>query len=403
YRVEAFYNNSCVASDSVVITPTFQGVAMPPSMPVVSANRVSENTYDVEVSWGLPYFEEPMAYGYCGSPAYAVTPEGVSTVFALIGWDTASLPLFEDLYLVGMEYVVGTTELTSLDGVVYIDNVIVHTQSMGRYQANKWQTLYFTKAFAMNYKTELAVGYIASFDPDTRKEDVLMIDAGPGKRAFSDILSYDGRTSTTLAAAGIDANLCINALIVRRRDLEEAALAPDPAAYLQEKMIRMEMPWKAASSTVLTDGPKTTSDGIKLLGFNVYNENDVKLNETLLTGLSFQQTGLKGGHEYGFTVGAQYDGAEEQLAATLYIDPSDAAVEVGKAYGLRVYPNPVGENLHIEGEYRTLILTDLAGKRVGKVLENAGTVSMTALQSGVYLLHFTLLDGRNLVVKVVKR
>ncbi|MDE7338880.1 MAG: hypothetical protein K2M92_06265, partial [Bacteroidales bacterium] len=299
YRVEAFYNNSCVASDSVVITPTFQGVAMPPSMPVVSANRVSENTYDVEVSWGLPYFEEPMAYGYCGSPAYAVTPEGVSTVFALIGWDTASLPLFEDLYLVGMEYVVGTTELTSLDGVVYIDNVIVHTQSMGRYQANKWQTLYFTKAFAMNYKTELAVGYIASFDPDTRKEDVLMIDAGPGKRAFSDILSYDGSTSTTLAAAGIDANLCINALIVRRRDLEEAALAPDPAAYLQEKMIRMEMPWKAASSTVLTDGPKTTSDGIKLLGFNVYNENDVKLNETLLTGLSFQQTGLKGGHEYG--------------------------------------------------------------------------------------------------------
>ncbi|MDE6694725.1 MAG: T9SS type A sorting domain-containing protein, partial [Bacteroidales bacterium] len=61
------------------------------------------------------------------------------------------------------------------------------------------------------------------------------------------------------------------------------------------------------------------------------------------------------------------------------------------------------ENLHVAGEYRTLFITDLAGKRVGKVLENAETVSMTALQSGVYLLHFTLVDGRNLVVKVVKR
>ncbi|MDE7101963.1 MAG: hypothetical protein K2O37_04135, partial [Bacteroidales bacterium] len=120
YRVEAFYNNSCVASDSVKITPDFQGKPMPPSMPAVSATRVSENTYDVNVSWGLPYFEEPMAYGYCGAPARAVTPTDVSTVFALIGWDTTSLPLFEDLYLVGMEYIVGTTDLTSLDGVVYI-------------------------------------------------------------------------------------------------------------------------------------------------------------------------------------------------------------------------------------------------------------------------------------------
>ncbi|MDE5610256.1 MAG: T9SS type A sorting domain-containing protein, partial [Bacteroidales bacterium] len=402
YRVEAFYNNSCVASDSISITPTFQGVAMPPSMVSASENRNADDTYDVEVTWGLPYFEAPMAYGYCGAPAGSLTPAGVSTVFALIGWDTASLPFFEDLYLVGMEYIVGTTALTSLDGVVFIDNKIVHTQPMDRYQAEKWQTLNFTKAFAMNYKTELAVGYIASFDPSTLSSNVVVHDAGPGKRAFSDILSFDGKTSTTLAAAGRDANLCINALIVRRRDLEAAALAPDPAAYLQEKMIRTEMPWQVASSSVLTDAPKTTSEGIKLLGFNVYLNNK-KLNDTTLTVFSVKENGVvPNGDEINYAVGALYEGADEQLAED-YIDLRETGIEEGEAFGMRIYPNPVGENLHVAGEYRTLFITDLAGKRVGKVLENAETVSMTALQSGVYLLHFTLVDGRNLVVKVVKR
>lgn len=407
YRVEAFYDNSCVASDSVSIRPVFEGVAMPPSMTSLSARRVSDNTYDVDLSWELPYFEEPMAYGYCGEPAYGVTAREYSSIFALIGWDTASLPLFEDLYLVGMEYVVGTTHLNSLDGVVFVDNRIVHTEPvLERYKKEEWNTLYFSKVLPMKYTTELAIGYLASYDPDNLKEeDVIVFDKGPGKRAFSDILSFDGKTSTTLAAAGYDANLCINALIVRRRDLEAAASAPDPAAYLKERMVKTEMPWKVSSSSVLTDAPKTTSDAIKLVGFNVYNQDEVKLNDTLLTGFGFKlRQEVQGGMEYGYTVGAKYEGAEEQLAETLYLeDVIDLDIEQGEAFSLRVYPNPVGENLHVAGGYRTLSLTDLAGKRVGDVLENASVVPMASLQSGVYLLHFTLLDGRNMVVKVVKR
>ena len=402
YVVEAFYNNSCVASDTISIIPTFEGTAMPPSNPSYSVSKGTGNTYDVELSWDLPYFEEPMAYGYCGAPVGDFTPGGSSTIFALIGWDAASRPFFEDMYLVGMEYIVGTEELISLDGVVYIDNQMRHTEPVARWKKDEWNTLYFSKPFSMNYNTEIAVGYIASWNVEELSSNVLVYDAGPGKRAFSDILSFDGKTSTTLAAAGIDANLCINALIVRSRDLEAAASAPDPAAYLKDKMIKTNMPWKVASSSVLTDAPKTSSNGIKLQGFNVYDENDAKLNDTLLTGFKFQQNGLQGDRDYAYAIGAQYEGADEQFA-DLFVYFTETDIEKAEVYGLRVYPNPVGENLNIEGEYRTLFLTDLAGKRVGNVMQNTGTVSMTALQSGVYLLHFTMLDGKNLVMKVVKR
>lgn len=405
YKVEAFYDNSCVASDSVVITPTFQGTAMPPANVNLSARKNSDDTYAADLSWELPYFEQPMAYGYCGAPARSLTPQGVSTVFALIGWDAESIPVFEDLYLVGMEYMVGTTDLVSLDGVVYVDNRIVHTQQVGeRFRKEEWNTLLFNHAIPMTFKTELAVGYIASWNPDEIQGDVLMIDAGPGRRAFSDILSYDGKTSTTLAAAGYDANLCINALIVRRRDMEAAASAPDPAAYLQEKMIRTDMPWKVASSSELTSAPKTTSETIKLRGFNVYDQDTVKLNESMLSGFAFTQGVVRDPQDDGYMVGAVYDGMDDQLSDIYYLDLSNVANdEAGEAFGLRIYPNPVGEALHVAGEYRSLIITDLSGKRVGGEMRNAETVSMTALQSGVYLLHFTLPDGRNLVVKVVKR
>ncbi|MDE7101201.1 MAG: hypothetical protein K2O37_00195, partial [Bacteroidales bacterium] len=259
YRLEAFYDYGCRASDSVEIVLTGQGSPQPPAMLETNPVKNADSAYDITLLWNLPYFDEPIAYGYCGAPAAAVTPTEVSTVYALIGWDTASLPLFEELYLVGMEYIVGTTDLTSLDGVVYIDNQIVHTQPMERYKAEQWERLYFTKAFAMNYKTELTVGYIAAFDPDTRRDDVIVIDAGPGKRGFSDIISLDGKTPTTLATAGIDANLCINALIVRQRDLEEAVMASDPQVYLQRKAMRV-------------DASKTSSKEVKLLGFNVYRD-----------------------------------------------------------------------------------------------------------------------------------
>lgn len=72
-------------------------------------------------------------------------------------------------------------------------------------------------------------------------------------------------------------------------------------------------------------------------------------------------------------------------------------------FGLHIYPNPVSEVLHVAGEYRTLFITDLTGKRIGGEWNSAESVDMRNLPSGFYLLHITLPDGRKQVVKVVKR
>ena len=74
-----------------------------------------------------------------------------------------------------------------------------------------------------------------------------------------------------------------------------------------------------------------------------------------------------------------------------------------ETFGLRIYPNPVGEVLHVAGEYRTLFITDLIGKRIGKEWQNVESVDMTGLPGGFYLLHITLTDGRKQVLKVMKR
>lgn len=71
--------------------------------------------------------------------------------------------------------------------------------------------------------------------------------------------------------------------------------------------------------------------------------------------------------------------------------------------GLRIYPNPVGEVLHVSGKYRAIFITDLTGKRIGGEWKDAESVDMTGLSSGFYLLHIILTDGREQVLKVAKR
>ena len=343
YRLEAFYDYGCRASDSVEIVLTGQGTPQPPAMLETNPVKNADSAYDITLSWNLPYFEEPMAYGYCGAPVGDFTPGGSSTIFALIGWDAASRPFFEDMYLVGMEYIVGTEELISLDGVVYIDNQMRHTEPVARWKKDEWNTLYFSKPFSMNYNTEIAVGYIASWNVEELSSNVLVYDAGPGKRGFSDIISLDGKTFTSLAAAGIDANLCINALIVRQRDLEAAALAPDPAAYLQRKAVRV-------------DASKTSSKEVKLLGFNVYRDM-VKLNDTLIRELSFVDRNLicRGQDkecEYEYRVSAVYEGGREEYSDYYYLFLQGCDTLIPKAVPAPVVTVMVkrGEDVLLRGE-----------------------------------------------------
>ncbi|MCH5244790.1 MAG: hypothetical protein J1F29_07835, partial [Lentimicrobiaceae bacterium] len=139
YVVEAFYDNSCVASDTVKLVPSFEGFAAAPSAVRVKDHK-NGDSWASTTTWELPYFEDPMALGYCGMlPGGAVSLEGITTAYAIIGWtrEDGDLDPYEDLYVVGVEFMIGM-DVTSIEGIVYVDDKLVHSEKADRVKTLEW-------------------------------------------------------------------------------------------------------------------------------------------------------------------------------------------------------------------------------------------------------------------------
>lgn len=400
YVVEAFYDNSCLASDTVDIEITHEGSAQAPSMIQVRESETEDNTWKVTTTWDLPYFEEPMALGYCNLPYSSVGLSNVDRTYALIGWDAAGMELFDDLYLVGIEFIIGD-EVKTLNGIVFIDNQMVHNEVMtDRIRPGEWNTMMFSQAYPMKQEQEIALGYAISFDPEVATTGHIVFDMGPGKRGYSDIISPDGGTWYYLADNNIDANLCINALVVRKRDLDAAASVENPKEFLASRVISSQ---KLAMEAIhpVANAQRTTSESYTLKGFNVYRE-DVKLNDTLLTSFSYEDLNVAPG-EYGYSVSAVYDN-EEVISEPIYIY-LDALANEGEAQApsMTVYPNPAVDQVNIVGGYESLDVYAASGNKVMSGIQGMGSLSVRNLPSGVYFLHFDLGDGQVRVVKMMKK
>lgn len=400
YVVEAYYDNSCLASDSVEIEITHEGTAQAPSAVKVKESEGDDHTWTVTTTWDLPYFEEPMAMGYCNLPYSALDLSDADRTYALIGWDSAGMKLFDDLYLVGMEFMIGD-EVKTLNGIVFIDNQLVHNEVMtDRIRVGEWNTMMFNQAYPMKQQLEIALGYAISFDPETSTTGHIVFDMGPGKRGYSDIISPDGGTWYYLADNGVDANLCINALVVRKRDLEKAAMVENPQEYLASRVVSLEKLAMTQPSPV-ANNHRTTSESYTLKGFNVYRD-DVKVNDTLLTSFSYDDMGLTSG-EYAYSVSAVYQD-DEVISEPIYIYLEALANEAsGSEYSMNVYPNPVIDYVNVVGEYVSLDIYSASGNKVMSYGKGNSQVSMRTLTSGVYFLHFNMGNGQVRVVKVVKK
>lgn len=410
YCLEAFYNTSCKAFDTVEITLDGKGAAREPAAFKVEGTFNQDNTVDAKATWGLPYFEEPMAYGYCGVPAGGNSLDGTSQLFCIVGWMEEDMDKFDDdLYLVGVEFMLATdhTKIKTLSTVVYTDDNMVYNKPYDeRFQAREWVRVYFDQVFKMKQKNEIAVGYSVSYDPDEIKASqtaVFAFDMGPRTMGKSDLISSDGRDFGTLYAVtngALDVNFCINALVVRQRDLEAAASAADPQAYVMRKVLRMDWDGRLGEEQRFTDAPKTTSEGIKLLGFNIYRDGE-KLNENLLTDLSYEENVGRG--EYDYEVGAVYEGADEQKTSFFADFTLTGVEEMEQAYGVGVYPNPASDRLNIRGAYVSFSLVDMNGRVWMRDVRNTESVSLAGLNEGVYFMMITLPNGDRRSVKVVKR
>lgn len=395
YRVEAFHSNSCTASDSVEITITMEGRMMPPSAFSLSKKQAEDGLYQVDASWDLPFFEDPLALGYCNLPMSGTALESGEPIWVLVGWDSAGLEPYRDLYIVGMEFFIGEG-IIEVDGLVYLNDTLALQMPMSsRVQENAWNTIMFNQYIPMDQPMEALVGYKVTYEDKTKP--VVVYDMGPAVVGAGDLVSTDGQQWTMLSASGISANWCINALVVNKRDLENAAkTGRDPLSCSLVKSLNM----KALNMTesVPVAQPKASSESVKLLGFNLYRD-DAKLNAEPLTLFSYADTAVPAG-SYEYCVSAVYQEGEVK-GESILIDVNNVGVEALKASSLRLYPNPASEQVYVEGEYAAVEILSLSGRMQACYEDGRAEIPLAGLAAGAYMMRFTLLDGTVQVCKLI--
>ena len=392
YKVEAFHDNSCVASDSVEIEVTLQGTAMPPSHLSLDPVPADGNTNDVAMAWELPYFETPLAIGYCGLPYSGTGLTDGSPMWCLVGWDSEGLDAYRDLYIVGMEYFIGEG-ITNLDALVYLnDTLALRMPVTSRIRENDWNTFMFGEYIPMDQPMEALVGYRVEYSDASAP--VAVFDMGPAVQGYGDLLSTDGQQWSTLTASGLSANWCINALVVNRRDLEAAAKYGkdlDELVYEESPLVKvMSLGALDLGEPKPVQAAKATSENVKLVGFNAYRDGNL-LNAERLTSLSYVDEGVAPG-SYEYYVTAVYQDGEEVPSESVLLDV-DVANEKVESAVVKVGPNPATDYVRVEGAYASVDVLSLSGKRLVRYEGGNPEISLSGLSSGVYMLKFTLLDG----------
>lgn len=420
YRIETLYQSGCVASDSVKITIADEGVALPPyglrlgSRKNATASASGAVKYDVAAAWETPLFEEPLSIGYGTGEMITGASFGDGAplqYYAAVGWDTTDIKLYQDLYLVGMEYMLGDDTKT-FTAFVMVNDTVAYAESLKRTTAKSWQTMYFKKSVPMNQPREVVLGYYITFAAETAP---VALDFSYNKPFFSDIISFDGAAWYSLNAQQISASWCIRGLVARKRDIDEAKRADGTINYdlLKGKVMalsREKMPVSvslARSSALAAQAP--TKAPLTLEGFNIYRQQygaseEVKLNSELLKGFYYQEAEPLPAGEYDYTVEAVYGSTTKRTTAAITLEEETTSVEDGaERLALHLYPNPAAETVYVNGSFDLLQIMDLSGRVVRRAEAGDAQIDVSGLTPGTYFFHFVGDGGRKATYKVMIR
>lgn len=410
YRLEALYEDGCMANATKEIAITGEGVAMAPYGLTLTPKTIDKNTSDVTIRWETPMFEEPLALRYCnGVQGNSISFDNFYECWAAIGWDKANLDLYRDLYLVGMEYLIGSSPVT-FEGFVMLNDRMTYTQTISRPIAGDWQTVLFDQSFPMDQPDEVVVGYHTKYTAENT--GLLLVDPSVSKSGYSDLVTLDGVVWSTLKAGGFTGSWMLGALVANKRDIEAAKRPDGTIDYdkLEGGIIRLAaaqpLNAKLTAQEVTFDAKPSENDALNLTGFNVYrktadgDEEEVKLNDEILSSLEFTDKAVAI-QDLEYTVGAVYADGQEKRASKLLLLLTDNE-DLTNVLQLNLYPNPANEWVNVEGEYQTLQIFDFGGRLVRS--QAAGkSIYVGDLNPGTYMLHFTGNDARKAVYKVVVR
>lgn len=141
--------------------------------------------------------------------------------------------------------------------------------------------------------------------------------------------------------------------------------------------------------------PVYDSTAVTLLGYNIYR-NNVKLNSTIVAGLTYLDIGVPSG-QYSYCVTSVYIEGESSKTCKDVEVIAVGSSTLDPSAQIRVYPNPVDNLLHIRsaGTINELWLTDLSGREVFHFQPENETVDIpvTSFHSGIYLLSLQTVHG----------
>lgn len=397
YRVEAFFDNSCTASDSINVEVTGQGFCLPATNIVLTQARNGED-FDVTAKWDLPHFEDPLPLRYGNGQNAGVVGEPTGANFTVAAaWDSAQLKVYQGFKLVGMEIYTGDPAV--ITPLVMIDDSIVYQFDAGKVKLNSFTTIMFDRSIPFDNAWELAVGYTASFYSAGNKP--VGSDAGPAVQRRGDLYTLDFKNwSSAAATIGVEGNWNITALLVKSREVETDAATIAAVKQGRREIYKVDVATGnlvAAKSPQITNAP---SGDLKLTGFNIYR-GDSKLNEAPIKETSYLDAKVpQGKHTY--TVGSLWSTCDEMVSEGSSITVGTISIddELNLA-NISVYPNPAKDYITISGDYTNLEILDLSGRKLAKHTQKVEKIDISSLKKGVYMLRIETKEAGTMIKKIV--
>ncbi|MEG1717449.1 MAG: T9SS type A sorting domain-containing protein [Bacteroidales bacterium] len=410
YRIESFYDNSCVSSDSIAVEVTHLGSFEAPALlhgkGLVNAENAKK--FDVNLNWQLPYFEKPYPARY--GEGVPLSSYGITTgqaVSMAIAWDTAAnggLAQIKDFQISGIELFLPTQ--ATVCPFVIINNVFVYNKATtSRLRVNNFNTIIFDKPIEIPANAwEVVIGYtISDYD---MKENCIVTSVGELVSPYGCLLSLNPTDLEAWSASGLNGNWCIAGLLTKERELSQEKkkiYAPGKesgfslvAQASQKRSFLITTAAVPFNEPLLVKGAEPT-----LTGFKLYKDGAL-LTTNPITTLSYTDKMLDAG-TYSYRVAAQYKGHDEVLGEEVLVllEPTSNEESLREA-GIILYPVPVSDILNVQGDYQNLSIYNLQGTCILGKQQKAQAISLRALAAGSYIVKIELLNGKTLTQKIVK-
>ena len=320
---------------------------------------------DVEIVWQDPSGSYGLTYAQSLKKSTTLGNEGIPFIGAN-KFDPEDLTAYNGLYLTSISAYINAkgataTVDTKLKLAVFVGGNRVVTQEIESFEGNAWNTFALSTPLQITDEDTLLFGIeVAEHDPLSFP---LSSDNIQGITGKSNAFSEDGGAIWQTLA---DWDFPYNWLIIG--NVRETAAASERTPHI--------------------------------LGYEVYR-GDVKINTGLTFGQTFVDTTLPSGEEACYKVktysifGGTSDFSDEGCLSIV------DAIPFVPAENIVIYPNPASEWIQVDGDFSSLTLFDLNGRKVLESKESP--MKIKSLNAGTYVVEITTPSGSKIRSKVIIR